>query len=236
MRADQIHRSFTLVELLVVIAIIGILIALLLPAVQAAREAARRATCRNNLKQLGLALHGFHDVRKTFPPSAVRQGGLHENWVIKILPFLEQQALFDRFDLDLPIARTAVSDAGMEQIAKIDGIERVFLGDTSISDDGVAQLAKLPNVVVLDLSYTDVTDTGLKHLRSSTQLEQLDLSDTRVSDRGCVWLGELHALRKLYIGGTWLSENGFNELHRLLPDVQIYGCPRSHCCQADSSQ
>ncbi len=114
--------GFTLVELLVVIAIIGILIALLLPAVQAARESARRTQCRNNLKQLGVALQKYHDTHKRLPP-----GGVHNlaapassgatpgssswgpSWAIFILPMIEQHALHDQYDFTLPRTRDGIN-------------------------------------------------------------------------------------------------------------------------------
>ncbi|UUO04931.1 DUF1559 domain-containing protein [Blastopirellula sp. J2-11] len=94
----MLHSGFTLVELLVVIAIIGVLIALLLPAVQQAREAARRAQCQNNLKQLGLALHTYHDTHLKFPPGAVDVNWL--SWAVLILPQIEQGPLFDQFNFN----------------------------------------------------------------------------------------------------------------------------------------
>jgi prepilin-type N-terminal cleavage/methylation domain-containing protein len=93
------RRGFTLVELLVVIAIIGVLIALLLPAVQSAREAARRRHCTNNLKQFGLACQNYAAVKKSFPISEgwSDQGRSGSGWILNVLPFIEQQSIFDQF-------------------------------------------------------------------------------------------------------------------------------------------
>lgn len=111
------HTAFTLVELLVVIAIIGVLIALLLPAVQAAREAARRTQCSNKLKQLGLALHNYHDTHGVFPPGSIvssnacplpgsaRRGA---PWSVLILPFLEESGRCEEFDF----TRTFAANGG----------------------------------------------------------------------------------------------------------------------------
>lgn len=117
-RALRMHNArghsitgFTLVELLVVIAIIGILVALLLPAIQAARAAARRTQCQSNLKQIGTALMNYHGAKKEFPegmyfdvlnpnqvPPAAASGKFRPNWIIKILPYMEEQGLYDTFD------------------------------------------------------------------------------------------------------------------------------------------
>ncbi|MEX1224172.1 MAG: DUF1559 domain-containing protein [Pirellulales bacterium] len=94
------RSGFTLVELLVVIAIIGTLVALLLPAVQAAREAARRLQCSNNLRQIGLALHQYDFVHQQLPASWQSNGG---SSFIEMLPFLEQQAMYDAFNHDVYI-------------------------------------------------------------------------------------------------------------------------------------
>ena len=88
--------GFTLVELLVVVSIIGLLVGLLLPAVQSVREAARRTQCANNLKQIGLAIQNYEAAHMQIPPSRPADGFL--TWPVFLLPWLEQENLFDRFD------------------------------------------------------------------------------------------------------------------------------------------
>lgn len=108
-RHKKTNPGFTLVELLVVIAIIGILISLLLPAVQAAREAARRAQCTSRMKNIALAMHNYHDTNGSFPPAVTVRPGTNDsvlkdnrlfwNWAILILPYLEEELLYDAFEI-----------------------------------------------------------------------------------------------------------------------------------------
>lgn len=109
------QRGFTLIELLVVIAIIAILIALLLPAVQQAREAARRTSCKNNLKQLGIAMHNYHETHRVFPPAEIHRargngslicapgtgqtwGSSAGHWPMLLMPFMDQKVVYEKMD------------------------------------------------------------------------------------------------------------------------------------------
>lgn len=137
------RRGFTLIELLVVIAIIAVLIALLLPAVQQAREAARRSQCKNNLKQLGLALHNYHDSLNVFPPGGVSQGDCgaytsagranskvlnHSGWVM-LLPYFDQAPLYNQWVLTAA-TRDATTTYGSAP-ATVDGGPQTVMGPNS---------------------------------------------------------------------------------------------------------
>ena len=121
------RRAFTLIELLVVIAIIAILIALLLPAVQQAREAARRSQCKNNFKQVGLALHNYHESHSLFPPGSLiadsacgfRIQARGWAWSVYILPYLDQATVYNQYTFTDFYYNTTVTDwaAGANQIA-----------------------------------------------------------------------------------------------------------------------
>jgi prepilin-type N-terminal cleavage/methylation domain-containing protein len=109
----QIPRraAFTLVELLIVIAVIGVLVALLLPAVQACREAARRTSCSNNLRQQILAVHNYESAHRLYPPGTIaatgpvvnQPNGFHHNWIVQLLPFLEERNAWDAIDKSVSV-------------------------------------------------------------------------------------------------------------------------------------
>uniref|UniRef100_A0A7C4QPA0 DUF1559 domain-containing protein n=1 Tax=Schlesneria paludicola TaxID=360056 RepID=A0A7C4QPA0_9PLAN len=120
------RRGFTLIELLVVIAIIAILIALLLPAVQQAREAARRTQCRNHLKQLGLALHNYHDAHRMFPPGWIGVDNGHDTegpsgfaWGAHLLPYLDQAPLYNRLNVNVSCFDATLNAAALTSVLAV---------------------------------------------------------------------------------------------------------------------
>lgn len=121
-RSGLTVAGFTLVELLVVITIIAFLIALLLPAVQAARSAAHRAQCMNNLKQIGAAMHLYHDQKGSFPPghlwSSNGLGGSEATWITYLLPFVEQEALYATIQWDRPFGHCDETAGWQRQVCK----------------------------------------------------------------------------------------------------------------------
>jgi len=209
MQRSKHRNAFTLVELLVVIAIIGILVGLLLPAVQAAREAARRMSCSNNLKQVVLGLHNYHDAFKKFPYSATGHGsitagsarpdtGLTRNqrgWLM-VLPFIEQQSLYEQADFTLAMgayARDANTTNGP------------LPGEVGNANDIVAS-----TVVQAYLCPSDANDTNYSSASSAnysispgttTRLgafTNYDFSVRRVSSSSERWSREPFEIRRMF--------------------------------------
>ncbi|MCR9233500.1 MAG: DUF1559 domain-containing protein [bacterium] len=158
-------RGFTLIELLVVIAIIAILIALLLPAVQQAREAARRSSCKNNLKQMGLALHNYHDAHSVFPPAAIAPGScycervlglsagtspklLNHTFYQLLLPYLDLAPLYNKYNFSL---------SSSDHVARSDGS---YCGSVGPTFAGSGQLTVAPNNYPVFLCPSDPDQTS----------------------------------------------------------------------------
>ncbi|WP_013630533.1 DUF1559 domain-containing protein [Rubinisphaera brasiliensis] len=149
---NRCRRGFTLIELLVVIAIIAILVSLLLPAVQQAREAARRSQCKNNLKQLGLAMHNYHDVYTTMPIGSL--GVLANSWALAILPQLEQQSVFDKIELGI----NGASSVTGPNAAVLDGFKpSVFWCPSSATNRTHTRITTGNTVKMATMSYIGIS-------------------------------------------------------------------------------
>uniref|UniRef100_A0A7C2NZC1 DUF1559 domain-containing protein n=1 Tax=Schlesneria paludicola TaxID=360056 RepID=A0A7C2NZC1_9PLAN len=177
------RAAFTLIELLVVIAIIGVLVSLLLPAVQQAREAARRAQCTNNLKQLGLALHNYHDAHRVFPAAYLadtRDASRDPNtfdgpngfaWGTMLLPALDQSPLYNQFDLGRPCWDPVNAAPARTRLP-------VFLCPTATNTDGLTTVRNAGGTTLAEFSRTTyVVNAGQEEPWGFTQTDLAGVSD-----------------------------------------------------------
>ena len=259
------NKAFTLVELLVVIAIIGILVSLLLPAVQAAREAARRMSCYNNLKQIGLALHNYHDANKSLPmgwigvdqatrqPHALGQPGW--GWAARVLPFLEQSNVESLLNGNLPITDPSNQAARDTHLALYrcpsDANSREFFDLTGSMPTvriptanyvGMAGTQELANCETLAIGLQCRTD-GIFYHNSSTQFRDITdgLSNTfMVGERNSkidksTWVGSIPGANEGFERFLGIADHPPNTLGAHLDDLSSYHPAGTNFAIADGS-
>jgi len=215
-------RAFTLIELLTVVAILSVLIALLLPAVQAAREAARRVECANNLHQVGLALQGHHEQRGEFPPGARlhdRKIQIGVSWRGLVLPFLDQNALFDALG---PKPDGGVSQARLPVISTY----RCPSDEPNITTTnytGVSGAFDLGGIPLISSRYGDIYANGVLFPDSKTSLSRL----TDGSAHTFIVGEQTNVYEGWWVGAIWIgtpaareiaSESSRNIRHRINDD------------------
>jgi prepilin-type N-terminal cleavage/methylation domain-containing protein len=210
--------GFTLVELLVVIAIIGVLVALLLPAVQSAREAARRSGCSNALRQVGLAMHNYHDQNQAFPigvsndiPGAGNGSNGNWTWPARILPFIEQSALYGVINVGIgnapaPTATTPIAQALMTPIS-------IFMcpsdpGDPKQFNRFLLGYPKLNYVATKPMVMWRDFDSDAGYRNRSTRL--VDVTDGTSNTFLCGERAVARLNNFISMGGIWSNQQGSN--------------------------
>ncbi|WP_425614264.1 DUF1559 domain-containing protein [Anatilimnocola sp. NA78] len=229
--------AFTLVELLVVIAIIGVLVALLLPAVQSAREAARRTQCSNNLKQIGLALHNFHDAQNHLPPGGIgktdplSQTAAHlkygvspndvHSWVIFVLPYMEQKNIYDQYKFNVDFKHpnnTAARETVIKSLICPSTPRTLHSQQVNYSGFGTVKVG--------------LTDYGVNNAISAALLGAgLIDAQTAASPQGVMRVNEFQRLADITDGTSntfWIAENAgrpglYRTGHKLVSGTTISG-------------
>lgn len=221
MRPTPAKRGFTLIELLVVIAIIAVLVALLLPAVQAAREAARRTQCRNNLKQIGIALHGYHGTNSVFPMGY--HWPLGTGWTYHLLPYLDQAALYNSFAVGTPTTlTTSIWQTGAPEAALGKELQ-VFRCPTSSSPQAVDNVNNILRRVTCDYvacasgtrttdSATSVNGIGVENIDGMFfRISSVRIAEIRDGTSNTIGVGETltesSEIDHWYIGSDDLGRN-----------------------------
>lgn len=249
---SRVKHAFTLVELLVVIAIIGVLVALFLPAVQAAREAARRTQCKNNMRQIGLALHNHHDVFLRLPAGWLAdapEGAPGWGWALEALPFMEQTNLWEQTRRDLPIGDPANVNTRRTVLAGFlcpsDPRNKLFM----LTDESDAPIFEVPrgnySGVFGTLEIEDVPSDGdgMFYHNSPTRLaDVLDgLSNTlMVGERsskhgGVTWVGVVPGAAEAMARVVGSTDHTPNHKAGHFDDFGSYHATGAHFALADGS-